>query len=221
MENYEEIVQEFIDLINFQSGVYMDSIGGFSGHIVRVKRQVARAMKPVQKKTDPDGTPVIVYTSYEVEGEPDVVMHRTIRAKDFIASNSVNGANEKQLVRSIIIFIYTFWEKEIRPRLAASKGVEVNDIGSDIMGDLRIVRNAILHDKAILNSNEYEKIRKIKKFVMVGEELHLPYENMHQIFVLIKQDLARMLMEHFGANDGTVNPEEIVSVAVQKVRNDP
>ncbi len=91
-------------------------------------------------------------------------------------------------------------------------------ITSDIMGDLRIMRNAILHEKAILKLDKYKNIRKIKELVKVEEELHLPYENMHQLFVLIKQDLARMLMEHFGANDGTVSPEEIVSVAVQKVR---
>ncbi len=218
MEVYEEIVQEIIDFINQQCGTYMDSMAGFSGHKVRVARQIARAMKPVKKRVDADGSAVIVHTSYEVEGEPDVIMHRTIRANDFIAANSVNGKNEKQQVRSILVFIYTFWEKEFRPRLAASKQVETNEISSDIMGDIRILRNSILHEKSIIRADKIKGIKKINDLITVNEEIHFPYEEIHKIFVLIKQDLARMLMEHLGADDGTVKPEDIVSIAVQRVR---
>jgi len=216
MEKFEDVIQEIIDFVNQQSGVYMDSMAGFAGHQVRVKRQVARAQRPVDKKVGSDGIPVIVHTSYEVAGEPDVVMQRTIRASDFLEANSENGSNEKQQVRSILVFIYTFWEKEYRPRLASCKNVEANKIRSDIMGDIRVLRNAILHEKGVLKKDKYKGIKKVRELISEDEEIHFPYEKMHKIFVLIKQDLTRMLLEHFGADDGTVNPEDIVDIAVQK-----
>ena len=37
------------------------------------------------------------------------------------------------------------WEDEIRPRLATAKGVPLSDIRGDAVGDLRILRNVILH----------------------------------------------------------------------------
>jgi hypothetical protein len=218
MDTYEEIIQQFIDFINKQCGVYMDSMAGFSGHNIKVKRQVARAMRPVKKEIGADGIPVIVHTSYEVQGEPDVVMHRTVRATDFLEANASNGDNEKQQARSILVFIYTFWEKEYRPRLAACKNIEVNEIRSDILGDIRILRNSILHEKGVVKKDKHKGLKKLSSLISENEELHLPYESMHKIFVLIKQDLARMLLGHLGADDGTVNPEKIVSVAIQKVR---
>src|SRR5690606_36393159 len=157
---------------------------------------------------------------YEVEGEPDVVIHGTIRAKDFISHNSQNGFNEQQQVRAILIFIFSYWEKEIRPRLAACKGVQTDAISSDIMGDIRQLRIAILHKKGILPKSDHEKLKKISELVSSDEPVHLPYEHMHKVFILIKQDLFRLLTEHLGANDGTVLPEDIGGFAVQRGRRD-
>ena len=42
---YDDVVKEFIDFVNLQVGVYMNSIAGFSGAKMQMERQVARVLK--------------------------------------------------------------------------------------------------------------------------------------------------------------------------------
>jgi hypothetical protein len=44
----------------------------------------------------------------------------------------------------------------------------------------------------------------------------ISYESMHRLFVLIKQDCARLLFEWLGVKDAPVLPEQLVDVAIQK-----
>jgi len=53
---------------------------------------------------------------------------------------------------------------------------------------------------------------------VVDEPVHISYERMHRIFILIKQDCARMLFEWLGVKDAPSQPEEIVDLAIQKHR---
>ena len=149
-EAFDDVIREYIDFVNRQVGVYMDALAGFAGHHTRVERQVNRINRPVTSSIDRKGQRVVVWASYEDPTQPDVIHNRIIREADYIAANSKGGSNEQQHSHAVLVFLFTYWEDEIRPRLATSKGVESQEIKSDIMGDLRILRNVILHAKGIL-----------------------------------------------------------------------
>src|SRR5450759_4608308 len=170
----------------------MDALAGFAGHHTRIERQVHRISRPMDSRTEDSGQRVIVYASYEDPSQPDVIHNRIIRATDYIAANTKGGSNEQQHSQAVLVFLFTFWEEEIRPRLAASKGVELREIRSDIMGDLRILRNVILHSKGIIRSEKHEDLKKLSDMFVVDKPVHVSYEGMHRVFVLIKQDCARM-----------------------------
>lgn len=123
-EVFDDIIREYIDFVNRQVGVYMDALAGFAGHHTRIERQVHRISRPIDSRIDNSGQRVVVYASYEDPTQPDVIHNRIIRATDYIAANSQGGSNEQQHSQAVIVFLFTFWEEEIRPRLAASKGVE-------------------------------------------------------------------------------------------------
>jgi hypothetical protein len=198
----------------------MDALAGFAGHHTRVERQVHRINRAVNSHIDNTGQRVVVYASYEDPSQPDVIHNRIIRASDYIAANSKDGSNAQQHSQAVLVFLFTYWEDEIRPRLATSKSVELQEINSDIMGDLRILRHAILHAKGILRTSEHKRLKKLKETFVVDQPIHISYNNMHQIFVLIKQDCARMLLEWLGVKDAPIRPEDIVDVAIQKPRLD-
>lgn len=216
-ENFDDVIREYIDFVNRQVGVYMDALAGFAGHHVRVERQVHRINRAVNSHIDNTGQPVVVWASYEDSSQPDVIHNRIIRASDYIAANSKDGSNAQQHSQAVLVFLFTYWEDEIRPRLASSKSVELQEIRSDIMGDLRILRNVILHAKGIIRSDKHKDLKKLNEMFVVDQPVHIAYENMHRIFVLIKQDCARMLFEWLGVKDA---PEDIVDVAIQKPRLD-
>jgi len=88
------------------------------------------------------------------------------------------------------------------------------------MGDLRILRHAILHAKGTLRTGEHKRLKKLNDMFVPDQPIHISYEKMHQIFVLIKQDCARMLFEWLGVKDAPIRAEDIVDVAIQKPRLD-
>lgn len=126
-----------------------------------------------------------------------------------------NSQNEQQHSRSILIFLITYWDDEIRPRLAQANGVDLNEMKSDIMGDLRVLRNVILHAKSIIRLDKHASLRLLGDMFEVDKEVVFSYEGMHKIFVLIKQDCARLLFGYLGVEDGPVKPEQLKNVAIQ------
>ena len=117
-EPFDSVVRDFIDFVNMQVGAYMDALAGYAGHYTRVERQVHRVMRPKKVTTDEAGRKVVVAASYEDPSKPDIVLNRIVRASDYLAANAKGGSNEQQHARAIMIFIFTYWELEIRPRLA-------------------------------------------------------------------------------------------------------
>jgi len=86
------------------------------------------------------------------------------------------------------------------------------------MGDLRILRNVILHSKGIIRSEKQKDLKKLSDMLVVDQPVHVSYEGMHRIFVLIKQDCAKMLFEWLGVKDAPIQPEEMVDLAIQRRR---
>ena len=215
-ELFDEVVREYIDFVNEQVGAYMSALAGFAGHHARVSRQVHRANRPVATKpADREGMPTVVWASYEDPTKPDIIHNQIIRSDEYLEANRPGGRNEQQHSRSILTFLFTYWEAEIRPRLARAKGVAPNDIQSDIMGDLRTLRNVILHAKGVLRPDKHASLRLLDDMFEADKELVFSYEGMHRIFVLIKQDCARLLFGWLGVEGGPVRPEEIKDLAIQ------
>lgn len=217
-EVFDDIIREYIDFVNRQVGVYMDALAGFEGHNTRIERQVHRINRPKDSHIDSNGQRVVVWVSYEDPTQPDVIHNRIIRAPDYIAANSKGGSNEQQHSQAVLIFLFTFWEEEIRPRIAASRSVEKQEIRSDIMGDLRILRNVILHSKGIMRSEKLKELKKLGEMFAPDQPVHVSYEGMHKIFVLIKQDCLKMLNEWKGVKNAPIQPEEIIDLGIQKRR---
>lgn len=217
-DDFDTIIRDYIDFVNAQVGVYMDALAGFAGHRTRVERQVHRVNRPTEKKKDKDGNNIVVWASYEDSTQPDIIHNRIIRAEDYIQANSPLGSNERQHSQAILVFLFIYWEDEIRPRLAASIKKETKDIRSDIMGDLRVLRNVILHSKGVLRPDKHKELKKLSSMFAADEPVHPSYDDMHKIFVFIKQDCAKMLFEYLGTEPLGFTHEDLVDVAIQKKR---
>jgi hypothetical protein len=217
-DTYVTAIREYIDFLNQQVGMYTDACAGFSKNKVLIQRQVARILRASGMRTDESGHPVVMHTSLEDPSRPDVIHHRTIRAGDYIAENSEEGSHEQQHARAIIIFIFTYWEDEIRPRLATAKGVDKDAIKLDIMGDLRILRHSILHAKGILRLDKHKSLKLLGSTFDPDKLLVISNERMHKIFVLAKQGAARLMLDHIGPTRNSPNPDKILSIAIQTIR---
>src|SRR5260221_12292572 len=195
LEKFDDVIREYIALVNAQVGVYMDALSGFAGHHVRIERQVNRVLG-LSTRLDPKSREqVIVWTSYEDPSRPDVIHNRIIRADEYIAINERDGSNEVQQARSVIIFLFTYWELEIRPRLAAAAGVDLNEIQSEIMGDIRLIRHAILHVRGALRQGGHKKLKVFADKVFPDKTIRPNYDDIHCTFVLVEQEWAPNMID--------------------------
>ena len=82
-DDYLETLREFIEFVNHQVGVYMDALAGFAGNKTRIEVQVARVLCRTQQRKDSDGVNVMVWSSFEDPGSPDIIHNRITRAADY------------------------------------------------------------------------------------------------------------------------------------------
>ncbi len=208
-----DILRAFIDFVNSQVGVYCDCLAGFQGNKARIERQTARVQRPVSRRIE-DGQPVIVWASVEDPARPDVLHHRIIRADEFVAVNSEAGFNEQQLCWSIIVFLFAYWDEEIRPQIAQVRGVKTNDVKIDALGDLRILRKNIIHNGGILPDTEFAKLKVMKDICTPNARMTYTHDQMHKIFVFVKQAIGELILEYTGHLPGAPDPAQIVGIAI-------
>ena len=208
------ILRDFIDFVNKQVSVYMDCLSGFEGNTVRIKRQVARVNRPIRKEMR-DGQEVIVCDSVEDPSSPDVIHNSIRRSSTYLTDNAEAGFNEQQICWAIIVFVFAHWDEEIRPSIAQVRGIKSNEIMLDALGDLRILRKAIVHAKGIVTAKEHAKLKKMGDFIKPGEKLELSHDQMHKVFVLIKNSVGEIILHYTGGLPGAPSPDSIVGVAIQ------
>lgn len=208
-----KILREFVDFVNRQVGVYCDCLAGFEGNKVRIERQVVRVNRPVSRRVEND-QPVIVYASVEDPTRPKAIHHRIIRADEFINANSEAGFNEEQVCWSIIVFLFAYWDEEVRPRIAAIRGIPPNNVRVDALGDLRILRNSIVHNSGVIAATEHIRLKILSGICDPDAKISLKHEQMYAIFVAIQQAIGSVILEYTGHLPGAPKPEEIVKVAI-------
>jgi len=208
-------LREFMDFVNRQVGVYCDCLSSFRGNKVRIERQIPRVQRPAGRRVD-QGRPVIVWASLEDPTSPDIIHHRIVRADEFIAANTEAGFNEQQVCRSIIVFMFAYWDEEVRPRIATIRGVRPNDIMIDEFGDLRILRKCIVHEQGHLPASEHAKLKVLAKLCHPDADISFSHDEMHRLFVHVKQGIARLILQYAGDMPGAPKASDIVGIAIQK-----
>jgi hypothetical protein len=211
------VLRRFIDFINRQLGVYMDCLSGFAGNKIRIERQVARILHP-RRERNASSENVVMYASLEDPARPDVIHHRIIRSDEFIAVNSESAFNEQQVCWAIVVFIFAYWDEEVRPEIARIRGVEPDEIKLDAFGDLRILRKAIVHNGGVITTREHAKLRLLSGIVRPEVVLAHSHDEMHQIFIALKQAIAQIILHYTGHLPGAPCAEEIVDFAIQGAR---
>ncbi|WP_316171761.1 hypothetical protein [Bradyrhizobium sp. SZCCHNRI1058] len=207
------VLRSFIDFVNRQVGVYCDCLAGFQGNKVRVERQMPRLQRPTSRSIK-DGQPVITYVSVEDPSRPDVLHHRIIRADEFINVNSEAAFNEQQVCWAIVVFIFAYWDEEVRPQIARIRGVQPNAVQLDAMGDLRILRKAIIHNSGIVSEPDHAKLKVMADLCSANAKLVFTHDQMHKVFVHVKQAIAQIILHYTGHLPGAPDPQSIVGIAI-------
>jgi hypothetical protein len=118
------------------------------------------------------------------------------------------------LVRHIV-FLFAYEDEEVRPKIADARGVMPDDVKVDALGDLRFIRNAIIHNKGVLPAGDHARLRKMKGLLKPDAKIVLSHDQMHKLFIAIKQAIAEIILVYTGHLPGAPDASQIVSVAIQ------
>lgn len=94
-----------------------------------------------------------------------------------------------------VVALYTFWELRSRHRISESLEIPLNNVRSDLFGDLRWLRHAILHKRGRA-SGEVEKA-KVLIWFKTGDEIAVDRQKLKQIVEAIRSFPDGLVTEGF------------------------
>lgn len=74
-------------------------------------------------------------------------VHGLVGAQALVARMEEGGDTHRRLTQQLIVTLYTAWDAEFRQRIAAAHGVRQQVVQVDFFGDLRHLRNDIVHHR--------------------------------------------------------------------------
>lgn len=201
-DNFKNSVSEFIDTIDLQFGIYLDACSGFQQiREITIKHQLE--FIDMLKVDDPDKANMDYLDSVGVfygEGDPNdpknVMWHKTTQ-KQFKERTVKDGLNDKTVCRNCIVLMYEFWETEYRNRVCEALEIKRETLLIPIIGDLRLIRHAILHNKSRVTKDVQDKT-KIIVGLKEGDEISFQERFMYEIVQAIKSAMDDLVVKHTG-----------------------
>jgi len=135
----EAVVAEFKQAVTASCAIYGVSLTGICRLVDDMKRMPRLPENPDPDIAFSDGNPNLPTTTHAGR----------MRFSELTALAEEGGLAEQRLGHQLLVFVYAIWETTYRPRLAAALGIEPSSIEAPILGDLRLMRNDILHNHGI------------------------------------------------------------------------
>ena len=79
------------------------------------------------------------------------------------------ASSKASTLEALIVFIYHLWEEYFRDKMAGALRVEKNKVHCDLMGDVRQIRNSIIHNNSSLTADDLSKLQFLPGIWQLGE----------------------------------------------------
>jgi hypothetical protein len=107
------------------------------------------------------------------------------RLSEVINQVKRNGPVETRLGHLWIVTLYALWEEKYRPRLAAARGRSSADEKYDLWGDLRHLRNDVVHHGGIATTENTGRCVLLRHWFQTGDIIRLKSRHFDEFLRLI------------------------------------
>ncbi|MFC1615887.1 hypothetical protein ACFL21_01995 [Patescibacteria group bacterium] len=174
-------IKEFLQIVDEIAGFYFDTISAYDEFL----KLIMNAQQFVSNKTS-IAIKDLDILNFKYENNKNSCRH-TCTQGELKKRLEKNSDNYKKIGNLCLILIYQYWDN-YRNKIEKKLQLQKNEIKSDIMGDIRILRNSILKNKSrgkpdvenckilkwfkkgkkiIINEKQFEKIlNNIKNFLL-------------------------------------------------------
>lgn len=196
-----ELFWEFNAQIVALHTLYLDSIAGYSILLERLLAHQGGLKKILGNHeyatTEFQDTCSVSYKHLCKKDFDPISMSPVMKQGDMKGRISENGCNYLLLGNLCIVSAYSYWEEYLRIEIGIAFGVlrkgSKNSektrkilnkyVKSDFWGDMRCLRNSIVHNNGIANSDMSKC--KIIKYFSPGQKIGLDYNKIREIFFLM------------------------------------
>lgn len=185
--------KEFLAIINNIHGFYMDMTQAnllFQGELKHAEIRTIEMLKkdhPELATEEYVNNTIVAYGTENPNLPGSYPLQQSTR-KDVTERNKSNGTNIKLLGNMIVITIYQLWEDKYREILSNELGfLDKNNLKSDIFGDLRHLRNSIVHNNGIA-IGEITKC-KVFKWFQPSDEIVLNFDKVNTLILTIRTEI--------------------------------
>ncbi|MFZ3165997.1 MAG: tetratricopeptide repeat protein [Candidatus Methanoperedens sp.] len=195
-----QAANEFLEILDNIYGVYLDGTEGFS----LVRNKIIEGQKNTNKiigmSIEDLDNAFFTYGKGDPRNSDSYNLHKCTQGK-LKKRNEKDGDNDSIIANLCIVLIYQYWEDHYREQIAKELGhSNKNDLESDIMGDLRLLRISIIHHKAIAKK-EVGKCKLLQWFED-GDKIYVNREMFEDIIFYIKADI-KLINEDY-INHGSI-----------------
>lgn len=172
------MIDEFIKRLNQIHGAFINM--NLAYMLLESKMQ---ELMPDNSKT--------IHFSDEDPDDPKTKLTLSVNIGEFKDRIKKNGHDTKLVSNLCLVAIYQLWVDEYRAKISEEMGLKKNDLLIDIFGDLRIIRQAVIHN----NSNRFNDFKKIKKleFMKQRDIVFASNSEFGTIVSLVKEELRKFM----------------------------
>lgn len=134
----------FLQRVNDIYGLYRDADQAFLILADKTEKSLEKIPSGIDLATLPFG-----YVEKDKSEMDDGTARHISTAADYVARNKVGGQNHIMMANFCIVLIYAYWEY-CRGKI---KDRTKEEIQSNLMGDIKDIRHAIIHKKGVLDKN--------------------------------------------------------------------
>jgi len=80
-----------------------------------------------------------------------------------IAKHHESGKFEDFHAKAFIVFMYSLWDENYRNQIAKELSIAKDKVKYDLMGDLRLIRNCIVHDNSVIDDGTMKDFKALHK----------------------------------------------------------
>ncbi len=188
----KDFLVDFENLVTSICGIYWMSTGGYRASIEEMNQAQEKQIRQLRTKNPRFANMEFVDSlpCMYCEGDPNLpsaVVLYSCSQKEYKEMNRENGSNWQFIGKMCVITIYQYWEDYFRPEIARQLGVKRDDIVSDIMGDLRLIRHSIVHHGGVA-LKEVENC-KILQWFREGDEISIDENKFKKIIFFVKKSI--------------------------------
>jgi len=169
----------------------LDELFGFFFDAGMAFNAAKQHLETLQKQFNVSDASRFMFGDGEPKGPPEQVLLDSLHSTTIGAIKtrmSRDALNSQRAAQSVIVFAYHIWEEKYRRSLVDQNGISLGTVESDVMGDLRLIRNAIIHNKAVADP-PISRCKVITHFVP-GKTIVLTDAIMFEIIRAIRSDFS-------------------------------